>query len=86
MTTAVNMAAPSALTALPENVKALVFDASKVDGGSTYGVSEKDKADIAVWLEKITQGDIVKPQSFQASMHIHLGPFLNANVLLLSGS
>ncbi|OSX59818.1 hypothetical protein POSPLADRAFT_1048287 [Postia placenta MAD-698-R-SB12] len=49
---------------LPSPLRDLVAQATS-DGSTDFGKSEKDKTEVAEWIEKISQGDIVKPQNLK---------------------
>ncbi|KAH9841534.1 uncharacterized protein C8Q71DRAFT_700858 [Rhodofomes roseus] len=58
------MASATVLSKLPEPVRDLVANAA-VDGSSDFGKSEKDKAEVTEWIEKIAQGEVAKPQNLK---------------------
>ncbi len=63
------MSAQAALAKLPAPLRDLVTDAAK-DGSEDFGKSEKDKAEVAEWIDKVAQGDVAKPENFKARMVI----------------
>jgi aminoacyl tRNA synthase complex-interacting multifunctional protein 1 len=42
-----------------------------------YGKSDKDKAEVAEWIEKVAQGDIVKPTGVMVCMRSPTAKFNN---------
>ncbi|OSD07251.1 nucleic acid-binding protein [Trametes coccinea BRFM310] len=58
------MSASTALAKLPSPLKDLVAAAVQ-DGSEDFGKSEKDKAEVAEWIDKVAQGDVAKPEKFQ---------------------
>ena len=58
------MSAHSALAKLPSPLKDLVSAATQ-DGSEDFGRSEKDKAEVAEWLDKVAQGNVAKPENFK---------------------
>ncbi|KAJ2993396.1 hypothetical protein NUW54_g7729 [Trametes sanguinea] len=58
------MSASAALAKLPSPLKDLVAGAVQ-DGSEDFGKSEKDKAEVAEWIDKVAQGDVAKPEKFQ---------------------
>ena len=60
------MASASALTKLPTPLRDLVANAAP-DGASDFGKSEKDKAEVTQWIEKIAEGSVAKPENLKVS-------------------
>ena len=58
------MSAQAALAKLPSPLRDLVTSAAQ-DGSEDFGRSEKDKAEVSQWLEKVVQGDVAKPENFK---------------------
>ncbi|KAI0720467.1 hypothetical protein C8T65DRAFT_633102 [Cerioporus squamosus] len=58
------MSVQAALAKLPSPLKDLVTGAAQ-DGSEDFGKSEKDKAEVAEWIEKAAQGDVAKPENFK---------------------
>jgi len=58
------MASATVLSKLPVPLRDLVAQAAS-DGSTDFGKSEKDKTEVADWIEKIAQGDVVKPQNLK---------------------
>ncbi|KAI0822254.1 hypothetical protein BC628DRAFT_1327813 [Trametes gibbosa] len=54
------MSAAAALAKLPSPLRDLVAAAAQ-DGSQGFGKSEKDKAEVADWIDKVAQGDVAKP-------------------------
>ena len=61
------MASTAALTKLPTPIRDLVANAAP-DGASDFGKSEKDKAEVTQWIEKIAEGSVAKPESLKVSI------------------
>ena len=60
------MSVQAALAKLPSPLKDLVTGA--VQGGSEdFGKSEKDKAEVTQWIEKIAEGSVAKPENLKVS-------------------
>lgn len=55
------MSSAAALSKLDISLRGLVANAA-TDGSKDFGRSEKDKTQVAEWIEKIAQGDIAKPE------------------------
>ena len=55
------MASIASLSVLPSPLRDLVAAAAPRD--EDYGVSDKDKAEVADWISKVAEGEIVKPSS-----------------------
>ncbi|KAI0926956.1 hypothetical protein AcW1_007664 [Taiwanofungus camphoratus] len=55
------MSSAAALSKLDVPLRSLVANAA-TDGSKDFGRSEKDKTQVAEWIEKIAQGDIAKPE------------------------
>lgn len=62
------MASTAVVQKLPSPLRDLVAQATS-DGSTDFGKSEKDKTEVAEWIEKISQGDIVKPQNLKVRKH-----------------
>ncbi|KAI0372123.1 nucleic acid-binding protein [Pilatotrama ljubarskyi] len=58
------MSASAALTKLPSPLRDLVVGAAQ-DGSEDFGKSEKDKAEVADWIDKVARGDVAKPDNFK---------------------
>ncbi|KAI0761970.1 hypothetical protein BD413DRAFT_586807 [Trametes elegans] len=58
------MSASAALAKLPSPLRDLVTAAAQ-DGSEDFGRSEKDKAEVADWIDKVAQGGVVKPDKLQ---------------------
>ena len=58
------MSAQAALSRLPSPLKDLVAGAAQ-GGSEDFGRSEKDKAEVSQWLEKVVQGDVAKHENFK---------------------
>ena len=58
------MASTTAVAKLPVPLRDLVANAA-TDGSSDFGKSEKDKAEVTEWIEKIAEGEVVKPQNLK---------------------
>ncbi|EIW59492.1 nucleic acid-binding protein [Trametes versicolor FP-101664 SS1] len=58
------MSAAAALAKLPSPLRDLVAGAAQ-DGSEDFGKSEKDKAEVAEWIDKVAQGDVAKPESLK---------------------
>ncbi|KAI8978695.1 hypothetical protein BD414DRAFT_579842 [Trametes punicea] len=58
------MSASAALAKLPSPLRDLVVAAAQ-DGSEDFGKSEKDKAEVADWIDKVAQGDVAKLENFQ---------------------
>lgn len=61
------MSAAAALAKLPSPLRDLVAGAAQ-DGSEDFGKSEKDKAEVAEWIDKVAQGDVAKPESLKVSI------------------
>ncbi|TFK91134.1 nucleic acid-binding protein [Polyporus arcularius HHB13444] len=57
------MSVQAALAKLPSPLRDLVTGAAQ--DGSDFGKSEKDKAEVAEWIDKAAQGDVAKPENFK---------------------
>lgn len=60
------MSAAASLGKLQAPLRDLVIGATE-DGGQDFGKSEKEKADIAEWIDKVAQGDITRVENLKAS-------------------
>ncbi|KAH8104556.1 nucleic acid-binding protein [Cristinia sonorae] len=58
------MSSVAALAKLQDPLKALVTGSAEA-GSPAYGQSEKDQAEVAEWIEKISAGEVVKPESLK---------------------
>ncbi|KAI0648084.1 nucleic acid-binding protein [Trametes meyenii] len=58
------MSVNAALAKLPSPLRDLVSAAAQ-DGGEDFGKSEKDKAEVAEWIDKVAQGDVAKPDKLK---------------------
>ncbi|RPD77832.1 nucleic acid-binding protein [Lentinus tigrinus ALCF2SS1-7] len=58
------MSVQAALAKLPSPLKDLVTGAAQ-DGSEDFGKSEKDKTEVAEWIDKVAQGDVAKPENFK---------------------
>ncbi|KAI0335930.1 nucleic acid-binding protein [Cubamyces sp. BRFM 1775] len=58
------MSASAALAKLPSPLRDLVAAAAQ-DGSEDFGRSEKDKAEVAEWIDKVAQGEVAKPDNFK---------------------
>ena len=58
------MSVQAALAKLTPPLRDLVAAAAQ-DGSEDFGRSEKDKAEVSQWLEKVVQGDVAKPENFK---------------------
>ena len=57
-----SMSAQAAIARLESPLRDLVTGAAQ-DGAQDFGKTEKDKAEVVEWIEKVAQGDIVKPEA-----------------------
>ncbi|KAJ3731104.1 hypothetical protein DFJ43DRAFT_1081449 [Lentinula guzmanii] len=64
LSTQTAMAFEDSVSKLNSAVKDLVTSVTK-DDASLSGKSDKDQAEVAQWIEKVGQGDIVKPDNFK---------------------
>ncbi|OBZ71316.1 tRNA-aminoacylation cofactor arc1 [Grifola frondosa] len=55
------MASKAAIVKLPSPLRDLVTGAAQ-EGSPDYGKSEKEKVEVADWIEKVAQGDVAKPE------------------------
>lgn len=60
------MSAAASLGKLQAPLRDLVIGATE-DGSQDFGKSEKEKADIAEWIDKVAQGDITRAENLKAS-------------------
>ncbi|CDO71440.1 hypothetical protein BN946_scf184909.g34 [Trametes cinnabarina] len=58
------MSASTALAKLSSPLRDLVAGAAQ-DGSEDFGKSEKDKAEVAEWIDKVAFGDVARPEKFQ---------------------
>nr|KAH9891619.1 hypothetical protein C8Q73DRAFT_801198 [Cubamyces lactineus] len=58
------MSASAALAKLPSPLRDLVAAAAQ-DGSEDFGRSEKDKAEVTEWIDKVAQGEVAKPDNFK---------------------
>ena len=66
------MSVQTALAKLPSPLKDLVTGAAQ-DGSEDFGKSEKDKAEVAEWIDKVAQGDLARPENFKVRVLILSG-------------
>ena len=66
------MSVQAALAKLPSPLKDLVTGAAQ-DGSEDFGKSEKDKAEVAEWIDKVAQGDVAKPENFKVRVLVRDG-------------
>ena len=66
------MSVQTALAKLPSPLKDLVTGAAQ-DGSEDFGKSEKDKAEVAEWIDKVAQGDVAKPENFKVRVLVRDG-------------
>lgn len=60
------MSSAAALAKLHDPLRTLVTTSAEA-GSPAYGQSEKDQAEVAEWIEKISAGDAVKPEALKVS-------------------
>ena len=58
------MSSAAVVSKLQSPLRDLVLGATQ-DGSQDFGKSEKDKAEVAGWIEKVAQGDVVKPEALK---------------------
>ncbi|ETW81567.1 hypothetical protein HETIRDRAFT_318800 [Heterobasidion irregulare TC 32-1] len=58
------MSSAAAVSKLQSPLRDLVLGATQ-DGSQDFGKSEKDKTEVTGWIEKVAQGDIVKPEALK---------------------
>ena len=58
------MSAQATLAKLTPLLRDLV-SAAALDGSESFGKSEKDKVEVAQWIDKIAQGDIAKAENLE---------------------
>ncbi|TCD63682.1 G4 quadruplex nucleic acid binding protein [Steccherinum ochraceum] len=58
------MSSPAALAKLQDPLRSLVTGSAEA-GVSSYGQSEKDQAEVAGWIEKISTGEVVKAETLK---------------------
>ncbi|VDC00785.1 unnamed protein product [Peniophora sp. CBMAI 1063] len=58
------MSGQAALSRLQPPLRDLVAGAAQ-DGAKDFGQSEKDKTEVAAWIERVAQGDVAKPESLK---------------------
>lgn len=61
------MSATAALAKLPAPLKDLVAGAAQ-DGSEAFGKSEKDKAEVADWIDKVAHGDVAKAENLKVCL------------------
>ena len=66
------MSVQASLANLPSPLKDLVTGAAQ-DGSEDFGKSEKDKAEVAEWIDKVAQGDVAKPENFKVRVLVRDG-------------
>jgi aminoacyl tRNA synthase complex-interacting multifunctional protein 1 len=59
------MTSQAAISKLPSPLKELVLSAVKADDGQAFGTSEKEKAEVADWIEKVAAGDVAKAETLK---------------------
>ena len=52
------------LSSLQPPLRDLVAGAAQ-DGAKDFGVSEKDKAEVTAWIERVAHGTVAKPESLK---------------------
>ena len=60
------MSVQAALAKLTPPIRDLVAVAAQ-DGSEDFGKSEKDKAEVTQWIEKIAEGSVAKPENLKVS-------------------
>ena len=68
------MSAQATLAKLTPLLRDLV-SAAALDGSESFGKSEKDKVEVAQWIDKIAQGDIAKAENLKV-YHLPVPDFL----------
>ena len=64
------MAIAAALGKLPESLNKLIWGALEEGPMSVeFGKSTEDRTEVAVWLEKVAQGDIAKAEKVNVSVY-----------------
>lgn len=63
------MSLPAALAKLQDPLRSLVAGSAEA-GAPSYGQSEKDQAEVAEWIEKISTGEIVKAETLKVCVII----------------
>ena len=58
------MSVQAALAKLAPPLRDLVAAAAQ-DGSEDFGKSEKDKAEVAQWIDKVAQGDVAKAENLK---------------------
>ncbi len=58
------MSIQAALAKLAPPLRDLV-SAAAPDGSESFGKSEKDKAEVAQWIDKVAQGDVAKAENLK---------------------
>jgi aminoacyl tRNA synthase complex-interacting multifunctional protein 1 len=58
------MSSQAAISKLPSPLKELVLSAVQ-DDVQAFGTTEKDKAEVMEWIEKVAAGDVGKPETLQ---------------------
>ena len=53
------MTAQDAISRLIDPVRNLVLAASKVAGSVVFGISEKDAAEVTLWIEKVAKRELL---------------------------
>ena len=66
------MSVQAALAKLTPPLRDLVAAAAQ-DGSEDFGKSEKDKAEVAQWIDKVAQGDVAKPENFKVRVLVRDG-------------
>lgn len=60
------MSAAASLGKLQAPLRDLVIGATE-DGSQDFGKSEKEKADIAEWIDKVAQGEVTRVENLKVS-------------------
>ena len=63
------MSSSAALAKLQDSLRSLVTGSAE-EGSPAYGKSEKDQAEVADWIEKISTGDVAKAESLKVRDNI----------------
>ncbi|PSR74820.1 hypothetical protein PHLCEN_2v9534 [Hermanssonia centrifuga] len=58
------MSSATAIAKLHSPVKELVEGATK-EGSAEFGKSEKDKAEVTEWIERVAAGEAAKPENLK---------------------
>lgn len=68
------MSSHAGLGKLQAPIHDLVIGASK-DSDQVFGKSEKDKADVAEWIDKVAQGDVTRAENLNVCLHQFISSF-----------